>query len=130
MQGLVVSMLRFSAAVALYGIEQIQTTLDVTQSGQDFFKILDKFEGALDSLTETLVDNLDKGKRDTLKSFTEVAEGLVSRSFDGMTMIDPREMLRATNDLIQRSSGAFTDWVSRAASADGEKPKPAAEVLQ
>lgn len=41
----------------------------------------------------------------------------MSRTFDGMTVMDPREVMRATNDLIQKTSDTTAEWVSKAASA-------------
>jgi hypothetical protein len=46
-----------------------------------------------------------------------MSEDVVSRTFDGMTVMDPREVMRATNDLIQKTSDTTAEWVSKAASA-------------
>jgi len=129
MQKLIVSVVRFTTALTLYGIEQIQTVSYVTQSGQDLFKVLDKFEIALDSLTEALVDQIDESKRDTLKSVTNIAEEVVSRSFDSVNLIDPRGVLRMAGVLWQKSSGAMSDWFGNSNPTNGSEPKPAADVL-
>jgi chemotaxis regulatin CheY-phosphate phosphatase CheZ len=129
MQKLIVSMVRFTTAVTLYGLEQIQTVSYLTQGGQDLFKVLDKFEIALDSLTEALVDNIDESKRDTLKSVANIAEEAVNRSFDSVDMIDPRRVLRMADKLWQKSSDAMTDWFGKSTPTNGSEPKPAAEVL-
>ena len=117
MQSLIVSMMRFSAALTLFGMEQLQSSLDVVEGEEDFSKAMDRFEKALDSLTDALVTKIDAKKRDTLKSVTKMSEDVVGRTMDGMNVMDPREVLRATNDLLKKTSDATADWVSKAASA-------------
>ena len=117
MQNLIVSMLRFSAAVTLFGMEQLQTSLNMIEGEDDVSKAMERLEKAFDSMTESLTTRIDDKKRDTLKSITKMSEDVVGRTFDGMTMIDPREVMRATNDLIQKTSDTTAEWVSKAASA-------------
>ncbi len=129
MQELILSMVRFTAAVALYGIEQIQNVSNVTEKGEDVSKVLDRFEGAFNSLTDVLVARIDRSKRDTLKSVTSVAEDFVNKSFEGINMMDPREVLRITSDFWKSSSDAISDWLEKPADSEESEPKPAADVL-
>jgi len=117
MQSLIVSMMKFSAAMTLFSMEQLQNTLNMVEGEEDLSKTMDRFEQALNSLTEALTNRIDDKKRDTLKSITKMSEDVVSRTFDGMTVMDPREVMRATNDLIQKTSDTTAEWVSKAASA-------------
>lgn len=117
MQNLIISMMRFSAAVTLFGMEQLQNSLNVVEGEEDLSKTMERFEKALDSLTDVLVNRIDDKKKDTLKSVTKMSEDVVNRTVDGMTMVDPREMLKATNDLIQKTTDVTAEWVSKAASA-------------
>jgi hypothetical protein len=117
MQSLIVSMMRFSAALTLFGMEQLQSSLNVVEGEEDFSKAMDRFEKALDSLTDVLVNKIDDQKKDTLKSVTRMSEDVVGRTMDGMNVMDPREVLRATNDLLKKTTDATADWVSKAASA-------------
>jgi conjugal transfer/entry exclusion protein len=117
MQSLIVSMLRFSAAVTLFSMEQLQSSLNLVEGEENLSKTLERFEEALNSVTDSLTKRIDEKKKDTLKSITKMSEDVVGRTFDGMTMIDPREMMRATNDLIQKTSDTTAGWVSKAASA-------------
>lgn len=129
MQSLLVSMMRLSAALTLYGLEQIQTSVYVTQGGQNPLRVLDKLETALNTLTEALVDHIADGKKTALESVTTMARDLVRTSFDGVNVIDPRQLLRATDSILRSSSEAMADWVDRVSLVDGEEPRPAAEVL-
>ncbi len=117
MQSLIVSMMRFSAALTLFGMEQLQSSVNVVEGEEDFSKAMERFEKALDSLTEALVTKIDAKKKDTLKSVTRMSEDVVGRTMDGMNIMDPREVLRATNDLLKKTTDATADWVSKAASA-------------
>jgi hypothetical protein len=116
MQDLIVSMMRFSAALTLFGLEQIQNSLNVVEGEEDLSKTMERFEKTIDSLTDALVNKIDDKKKDTLKSVTRMSEDVVGRTMDGMTMMDPREVFRA-NDLIQKTADTTADWVSKAASA-------------
>jgi len=129
LQSLLVSMMRLSAALTLYGLEQIQTSVYVTQGGQNPRRVLDKLEIALNSLTEALAAHITDGKKTALESVTTMAQDLVRTSFDGVNAIDPRQFLRATDTLLRRSSESMADWVDRVSLVDGEEPKPAAEIL-
>jgi vacuolar-type H+-ATPase subunit E/Vma4 len=117
MQSLIVSMMRFSAALTLFGMEQLQSSLNVVEGEEDFSKAMERFEKALDSLTDALVNKIDDKKRDTLKSVTKMSEDVVGRTMDSMNVMDPREVLRATNDLLKKTTDATAEWVSKAASA-------------
>ncbi len=129
MQKLIISMVRLTAVMTLYGIEQLQTTSDLTQSGQSFLKVLDKFELALDSMTDALADKIDDSKKGTLKSVTNMTEEIVGRSFDGANLMDPRSLLRMTGTLWQKSSDALSELFGRSSPTADSEPKPAADVM-
>jgi GTPase involved in cell partitioning and DNA repair len=117
MQNLMIALMRFSAAVTLYGMEQVQKSMNVVDGGEDLSKAMDRLEKTLNSLTDTLVNKIDDSKRETLKSVTKMSEDVIGKTMDGVSMMDPREVLKATNDLMQKTSDATADWVSKAASA-------------
>ena len=129
MQDLIISMLRLSAAVTLYGLEQVESSMNLTRGGQDLNQMLDRIKSTLDSVSDVLVQNIGSEKRDALKSVTEIAEDVVKKPFDGMSFATPREVMKTATDLIRQSSNVVSDWVGRVTSTDGEEPKPAAEVL-
>ena len=129
MQRLIVSMMRFSTAFTLFGLEQLESSMNLAKEGQDLNKLMDDLKSALDSLSDVMLKNMADEKKDTLKTITEVSEDVVKKSFDGMSFVNPREVMKATSDLIRQSSDTVADWVGTATSAEGEEPKPAAEVL-
>jgi predicted transcriptional regulator len=127
MQSFLVSIMRFSAAVTLYGMEQVQSTLNVVDGGEDLSKSMDKLEKTLNSLTDALIDRIDDRKRETLKSVTKASEDVVSRTVD-FNIMDPREVVRATNDLIQKTSDATAEWVSKATEKESDKDSKASSA--
>jgi len=62
-------------------------------------------------------------------SVSSISEQVVRLSFQGMSIFDPREILRLANNLTQKSSEAVASWVGKKEPAPGEEPKLAAEVL-
>jgi hypothetical protein len=129
MQNLIVSMIRFSTAMSLYGLEQLQAAMNLSQGGQDMFKLVDKIEGTLNSMTEALSDRMDGRKQATLHSVTSMAEDVFHRSMDTINALDPREILSVTSNLVQKSTSVVDGWLGRGGSSNGEEPRPVVDVL-
>ncbi len=91
--------------------------MNVVGGGAELSKTVEEFEATLNSLTTVLTEKMDDKKKDTLHSVSKMAEETVSRTLDSMDVVDPREVLKATTDLLQKTSDVTAGWVSRAASA-------------
>ena len=117
MTNLIVSMLRFSSALTLYGVEQLEQSLNVVEGGTELGKTIEAFEKTLDSLTDVLMKDMDQKKKETLESVSKASHDMVSRSMEGMELLDPRQVLKASSDLLQKSSDVTAKWVSKAAEA-------------
>ena len=131
MTNMVVSMIRFSAAMTLYGVEQMENSLNVIEGGTELSKTMEGFEKTLNSLTDVLMRELDENKKETLQSVSKASEDMVGRTMDGMGIMDPREVMRVSGDLLQKTSDATSKWVSKAASVvekATEAAKPAVET--
>jgi len=115
MTNLAVSMLRFSAALTLYSVEQLERSLNVVEGGKDLSKTIDSFEDTLDSLSDVLMKELDEKKKDTLESVRKASKDVVDRTMEGMEIMDPREVIKASSDLLQKTSDVTAKWVSKAA---------------
>lgn len=95
MQDLIVSMMRFSAALTLFGMEQIQKSLNVVDGEEDLSKTMDRLEKAVNSLTDVLVNRIDDKKKETLKSVTKMSEDVVGKTADGVNwMVSARGFSR------------------------------------
>src|ERR1044071_7887348 len=99
MTNLIVSMLRFSAALTLYGVEQLEQSVSVVEGGNELGKTINGFEKTLDSLTDVLMKEMDVKKKETLESVSKVSHDMVNRTLEGMDLMDPRQVLKASSDL-------------------------------
>lgn len=137
MTNLVVSMVRFSAALTLYSVEQLEHSLSLVEGGTDLSKTIQGMEKTLNSLSEVLMREMDEKKKDTLDSVSKASKEMVDRTLEGMEIMDPREVLKASGDLLQKTSDVTAKWVSKAAEAmekatqsakPAEKAQPAEEA--
>ena len=117
MTNLVVSMLRFSAAFTLYGVEQLENSLKVAEGGDQANKAIEGFEKTLNSVTEVLVRDMDAKKKETLQSVAKASEDMTHRTMEGAEILDPREIVKVSTDLLQKTSDVTAKWVGKAASA-------------
>lgn len=127
MEKLIVSMMRFSTAMTLFGMEQLQNAMNTMGGGEDLSAGLDRFRRALDSFTDAMIDEVDDTKRETLKSVTGVSEDAVHRTLEGLNvnMMDPREIMKTTTDLMRKTSDSVADWMVKTAesTSGGERKK-------
>ena len=131
MTNLAVSMLRFSAALTLYSVEQLERSLNVVEGGADLSKTIQGFEQTLDSLSEVLMREMDEKKKETLQSVSKASRDMVGRTMEGMEIMDPREVIKASSDLLQKTSDVTAKWVTKAAEAmekAAQNVKPAEEA--
>jgi len=117
MSNLITSMTRFSTAMTLFGVEQLEKTMNSVGGDEALSKTVTDFEKTLNALTEVLTGKLDKKKKDTLESVTKMTEETVGRTIDTMDVMDPRDVLKATTDMLQKTSDLTAEWVSKGASA-------------
>ena len=131
MQTLLVSMMRFSAALTLFGVEQLQSAMNVVNGGEDVSKVVDRFQSALDSMSDSLAEDIGHDKKETLRSMVGMSEEVVQRTFDGINIVDPRQVLQATNDLVRKTTDTVSDWIGAPGDEgiDDDEPKRAADVF-
>ena len=129
MTNLIVSMLRFSAALTLYSVEQLEQSINVVEGGKEVGKTVDGFGKTLDSLSDVLMKDMDQKKKETLDSVSKASHDMVTRTMEGMDILDPRQVMKASSDLLQKTSDVTAKWVSKAAEAvekatEGAKSEP------
>ena len=135
MTNLAVSLLRFSAALTLYSVEQLERSLDVVEGSNDLTKTIEGVEKTLDSVSDVLMRELDDKKKDTLESMRKASKDVVDRTMEGMEIMDPREVIKASSDLLQKTSDVTAKWVSKAAESmekatQGAKAEPEPAVAE
>ena len=121
--------IRLSGAASMYSYQQFETAVGNLQAGREFSGQLTSVNSTFENVTQCLVDGMSEGKKQALESMSSVSSQLVRQSLEGLSMFDPREMLRVANNLAQKSSETVSNWVARKPFVRAEEPKLAAEVL-
>src|SRR5438552_1732087 len=87
------SMIRFSNAVTLFSMQQMQNALGAVTDSQ---ALINRFCGALDAISNTLSTQIDAAKKSTLDSMTRTGTEMVDRTMDAryVQALNPRENIR------------------------------------
>lgn len=128
------SMIRFTNAVTLFSMQQMQNALGAVTDSQ---AVINRFCGALDAISNTLSTQIDASKKSTLDSMTRTGSEMVDRTMDAMNVqaLNPREILDTTADVMRKTTDSMADIVRRAtgpnaqAAAAGGEPESAADAL-
>jgi hypothetical protein len=123
------STMRFSGAATLFGVQQFEAAFVLLQEGEGFSRQMKRFETTVDSLSECLAGDISPGKKETLESVSSATGKFISQSFEFMSFLDPRELLRVANSMAQKSSQSVSGWVGKKDASPDEMPKLAVDVL-
>src|SRR3954465_1403068 len=77
------SMIRFTNAVTLFSMQQMQNALGSVTDSQ---AVINRFCGALDAISQTLSTQIDASKKTTLDSMTRTGSEMVDRTMDAMNV--------------------------------------------
>jgi len=127
MQEMINSMMRFSAAMTMFGMQQIQNAAELAVDSQSAIK---KFRENLDAVTDALIAQLDESSKPALKSMTNLGSDLVDRTMTAVNVsaLDPRELVHTTEDLMRKTTDSLADMMKKKSASNGD-PQPAAEAL-
>ena len=128
-QKLLNSGVKLSGAASMYSLQQFENAMGNIQDRKKLSKQIDRVQAALDEVSGCLVSDISQSKKDAVESFTSVGEQLFRTSVEGLSLFDPREMLRAANSLAQKSTETISHWVARKSPVAAEEPRLAADVL-
>src|SRR6266478_4727800 len=122
------SMIRFTNAVTLFSMQQMQNALGAVTDSQ---AVINRFCGALDAISNTLSHQIDATKKSTLDSLTRTGSEMVDRTMDAMNVqaLNPREVMDTTADLMRKTSDSMADMVRRTAPHSSGEPESAADAL-
>src|ERR1700704_6459942 len=106
------SMIRFTNAVTLFSMQQMQNALGAVTDSQ---AVINRFCGALDAISTTLSTQIDASKKSTLDSMTRTGSEMVDRTIDAMNVpaLNPREIMDTTADVMRKTSDSMADIVRR-----------------
>ena len=127
------SMIRFTNAVTLFSMQQMQNAIGAVTDSQ---AVINRFCSALDAISNTLSTQIDATKKSTLDSMSKTGTEMVDRTMDAMNVqaLNPRELMDTTTDVMRKTSESMADMVRRttSSSSHGEsagEPESAAEAL-
>jgi hypothetical protein len=129
-QELMNSMIRFSAALTMFGQQQLQNAISTGMSSEQGLKSMRE---AIDSATNVLTAKIDEKQQSTYKSVTDLGSDLVSRTFDTMQMtrLDPSQIVETTGKMVRQVSETIESAIGKKTTTEAStgEPQPAAEVL-
>ena len=128
MQSLVVSVVRLSTAATLFGLEQVQTAVDVTMGRRGLSTAIEDLSNTIDLMAESLADNTAEEKKRTLESVTRATKRVVDSSSDAIAVMDPKRVVDATNDVLRKSTDAVSNFISKS-SDKADTPRLAVDIL-
>jgi hypothetical protein len=106
------SMIRFTNAVTLFSMQQMQNAIGAVTDSQ---AVINRFCTALDAISNTLSTQIDASKKSTLDSMTKTGSEMVDRTMDAMNVqaLNPREIMDTTTDVMRKTSDSMADIVRR-----------------
>jgi hypothetical protein len=129
------SMIRFTNAVTLFSMQQMQNALGAVTDSQ---AVINRFCSALDAISNTLSTQIDASKKSTLDSMTRTGSEMVDRTIDAMNVqaLNPREIMDTGADVMRKATDSMADIVRMATSpashghaASAGEPEAAADAL-
>lgn len=128
------SMIRFTNAVTLFSMQQMQNALGAVTDSQ---AVINRFCGALDAISNTLSTQIDSTKKSTLDTMTKTGSEMVDRTMDAMNVqaLNPRDLMDTTTDVMRKTTDSMAGIMRRAtgAGANGDtgagEPELGAEAL-
>src|SRR6266849_7592134 len=96
------SMIRFTNAVTLFSMQQMQNALAVTDSQA----LINRLCVALDAISNTLSTQIDASKKSTLDSMTRTGAEMVDRTMDStyVRALDRSDILDTTADVMRKTT--------------------------
>ena len=97
MRELVSSLIRFSGAVTMFGIEQIQNAASAPADTQT---ALVKLRETLDAMSESLAAKMDGSKQAALDSMSRAQAEVANRAFDAVDLDTAGELMKKTSQSL------------------------------
>ena len=113
MREMMFSLMRFSGAVTMFGMEQVQNALSAPADTQ---AALVRLCRTLDAMSESLASKLDASKRAALDSMSKAQLDILNSTSNAMNL-DAVDLDTAT-DFMKKTSESISDIMGR--SANGE----------
>ena len=96
MEELMISMVRFSAALTAFGFEQVRNAL---AGPRESLKSMDQLQGAMDSATQSLTSQIDEREKTAMNSVVSVGSDLVAKTVGAV---------ETTGKIVQKTTDTLT----------------------
>lgn len=128
MQQLLESMVRFSAAMTLFGLQQLQNAIDLATDSRAARK---KASESLDAVTDALTAQLDDKKRPAVESISNLADQTYD-AFD-IPAFNSHKVVDNVTEAVRKTTDAVADAIRKTSPAsrktECDEPVQAATIL-
>ena len=97
MRELFSSLMRFSGAVTMFGVEQVQNAVGAPA---DTRAALARLNETLNSMSESLLSKIDEPKRAVHESMSRAQNEVVDRTFNAVNLNGPDELMQITSESL------------------------------
>ena len=122
------SLIRFSNALAMFGMQQMQNAMGAITDSQ---AMLTRVCQTLDSLSDSLSHQIDASKKSTLDSITRTGTEMVDRTIEVMNVqaLDARGVMDTTAEFVRKTTDTMAEMIRKPAANGSAEPRNAADVL-
>jgi len=120
MQELLNSLVKFSAAMTVFSMQQVQTA--VGPSSETAKGSLDKFREVIDGMAAAVSSQIDESRRPSVENISKLPQDMLTRAMDSQ-----REVVQSTSDMVKSTSGWIAGMVK--ATPASSEPQRAEEAL-
>ena len=121
MSNLISSITRFSTAMTLFTVDQLERSVKIVSNGDSMSQAVEGFEKTLNSLTDVLAVKMDKKKKSTLQSVSNMAQETVKRTLGGVEEVAAPEAFKGTTELVEKTRDMAAEWIGKVASKVSDK---------
>jgi hypothetical protein len=135
MQELLNSMVRLSAAMTVFGMQEVQSAVGTVDPKVS----VDKLREMIDAMANAVSSKIEESKRPTLDSFNTLGKNVVDRTV-GRTLdtlndtlnvesLAPKDIVKSTSDAVKSTSDWLVDIIKPVSKTSASEPKVAEEAL-
>ncbi|HKW98849.1 MAG TPA: hypothetical protein VJN43_14015 [Bryobacteraceae bacterium] len=125
MQELVISMVRLSTASTLFGIEQLQSTVNAGFSGGSISRVTESVASAFEGMADGIAGKMDESMRATLDTVVKSGGRIIADTF---TFLDPMRPARTASSVVRGLVRSFSRRNGMKPAAEGG-PRLAVDAL-
>jgi len=109
MQELIDSAARFTAAVTIFGMQELQNAIDSLIESKPN---RNKLRESLDHFSDAIASELNADHKPTLDSVTQFSHDWVDRTFKAISAVDGRVVLRTANEAIRKTADTLSGEIA------------------